>query len=87
MMTELRLREDVIWREADDEVLALDRDFKNYVSTNAAGSVLWKALADGASREDLEQRLADRFGIDPRRAARDVDAFVRKLEANGFLEG
>lgn len=85
MMTQLRLRSDVIWREADDEVLALDGEFGSYVSTNLAGSLLWKALARGASRAELVERLADEFGIDPGRAAQDVDAFVAQLEANRFL--
>lgn len=85
-MSQLRLRADVTWREADDEVLAVDGGFHNYASTNATGGVLWKALVGGASREDLVTRLVDEFDIDESRAARDVDAFVRELEANGFLE-
>lgn len=85
-MTEHRLRRDVTWREADDEVLAVDGDFKSYASTNATGRVLWQALAVGASREELVQRLVDEFGIDRVRAAQDVDAFVAELETHGFLE-
>lgn len=80
------MRRDVTWQEAEDEVLAVDPSFKNYASTNATGSVLWKALVAGASHEDLVQRLIDEFGIDRSRAASDVDAFVAELETNGFLE-
>ncbi|MDQ3721880.1 MAG: PqqD family protein [Actinomycetota bacterium] len=85
-MTNLRLRSDVTWREADDEILAVDGDFKHYASTNATGSVLWRALVAGASRDDLVTRLVDEFGIETSRAAQDVDAFVGELEANGYLE-
>lgn len=85
-MTELRLRRDVIWREADGEVLALDGDSTNYVSANAAGLVLWKTLVDGATREQLLARLVEEFDIDAGRAGQDVDAFVAELAANGFLE-
>lgn len=82
----LRLRDDVTWREADDEVLAVDGGLRSYASTNATGGVLWKALVAGASRDDLVQRLIDEFGIDRARAVQDVDAFVAELETNGFLE-
>lgn len=85
-MTRLRLRSDVTWREADDEVLAVDPRMRNYASTNASGRVLWKALAEGATREELTARLVETFGIDRRRAEPDVDAFVAELRANGFLE-
>lgn len=84
-MTVLRLRHDLVWREADGEVLALDGDSVNYVSANATGLVLWKMLVDGATREELAGRLVDEFGIDAGGAKRDVDVFVGELAANGFL--
>jgi hypothetical protein len=86
-MNTLRLRRDAVWREADGEVLALDGDFNNYVSTNATGSLLWKRLAEGTSREALIELLVSEFGIDAGAAAADVDAFLAELAANGFLEG
>jgi hypothetical protein len=85
-MTQLRLRRDAIWRDADGEVLALDGELRSYFSTNATGSLLWKALADGASREELVELLMTRFGLEADHAERDVDAFVGELAANGFLE-
>ena len=85
-MTQLRLRSDVTWREADNEVLAVDGGFKNYASTNASGRLLWKGLAAGASRDDLVQALVSEFGITAGRASQDVDVFVGDLAANGFLD-
>jgi hypothetical protein len=85
-VSELRLRRDVIWREADGEVLALDGDSKNYVSANASGLVLWRTLLDGASRDELVDRLVAEYGVDAAQARQDVDAFVAELAANGFLE-
>jgi hypothetical protein len=85
-MTQLRLRRDAIWRDADGEVLALDSDLRSYFSTNATGTLIWKALVDGASREDLVALLMAQFGVEADQAERDVDAFVGELAANGFLE-
>ena len=85
-MTSRRLRQDAIWREADGEVIALDDRLMNYVSTNSAGALLWKQLADGASSSELAEQLADAFGIERERAERDVEAFLAELDSQGFLE-
>ena len=81
----MRLRHDAIWRDADGEVLALDRELRSYFSTNTSGASLWKALADGASREQLVDLLVTQ-GADAERAGADVDSFLAELAANGFLE-
>jgi hypothetical protein len=86
-MTTRRLRQDAIWREADGEIIAIDDRLTNYVSTNPAGSVLWKELADGTTESRLADRLVETFGIERDRAERDVQAFVAELDAQGFLEG
>jgi DNA-binding GntR family transcriptional regulator len=85
-MTRRRLRQDAIWREADGEVIALDERLTNYVSTNSTGALLWKQLADGASRGELAEQLVNAFGIEQTRAERDVQAFLAELDSQGFLE-
>jgi len=81
-----RLRQDAIWREADGEVIALDDRLTAYVSTNSTGSLLWKQLADGASADELAERLVDTFGIERELAERDVRTFLAELDAQGFLQ-
>ena len=50
----LRLRDaDLDWREVDREVVALDLRESRYLAINRAGQVLWAALAEGATRDDL----------------------------------
>jgi hypothetical protein len=85
-MTARRLQQDAIWREADGEVIAIDPRLTNYVSTNGAGALLWKQLADGATQEELVSRLVDTYGIARELAERDVAAFLADLDAQGFLE-
>jgi hypothetical protein len=86
-MTKLRLKDDVAWREAAGEVIALDSDKRNYVSANPAGTLLWRALDEGATRKELVERLTAEFGLDAEQSAHDVDAFVADLRANGLLAG
>ena len=82
----LRLRDDRLeWRELEGEVLALDGPTRVYLSVNRTGTVLWPALAGGATREQLLARLVERFDVDEDDAARDLDAFLASLEARDLL--
>jgi hypothetical protein len=86
-MTTYRLRRDSLtWLEADDEVVALDEDKAAYLSANASATVLWVALADGAARDDLVERLVQSFGISADVAGADVDAFLADLQSRNLIE-
>jgi hypothetical protein len=85
-MMELRLRDtDRHWREIDGEVIALEGDGSRYLAANGAGTLLWRALACGSTREDLADELVRAYGIDRARAAADVDRFVDALAKQGLL--
>jgi hypothetical protein len=82
----LRLREaDLDWREVEGELVALDLRESRYLAINRTGRVLWSALAEGATRDELIERLVGAFGIERARAAADVDAFTTELESRGLL--
>jgi Coenzyme PQQ synthesis protein D (PqqD) len=84
---ELRLRPDGLsWREVDGELVAVDVESSTYLGANPSGMILWQALAQGATREELVARLVEEFGIASERAATDVDAFLEALDARGLLE-
>src|SRR6476469_3745613 len=85
-VTVLRLRMDALeWRAMEGEVLALDSATQRYLATNRTGTVLWAALVEGATREQLVELLRERFDVDEASAARDVDAFVARLRDEGLL--
>lgn len=85
-MTDLRLRgADLHWREIDGEIIALEARASTYVATNPAGALLWRALADGATREALTDVLVREFGIPRAQGAADIDRFLAELDAQGLL--
>lgn len=82
----LRLRgEGLEWRLLEGEVVALDSSTDKYLSLNRTGAVLWAALAEGATRENLLARLKEEFDVDEEPAARDLDVFLATLDAQGLL--
>lgn len=83
----LRLRADAIaWRDVGGEVIAVDLRRSTYLSLNGSGALLWRAIADGATRPALVQLLREKFGIDEQQATVDVEAFIVELEAQELLD-
>lgn len=56
------------------------------VNLNQSGAMLWRRLAEGATREDLIQLLLEKYDVDPDSARRDVDEFLDPILKAGFLE-
>ncbi len=83
----VRLRDQALdWLPVDDEVVVLDGERDLYLGTNSSGSVLWEALAEGATRTQLAELLIARFDIEPERAASDVSVFIDELSQAELLE-
>jgi hypothetical protein len=73
------------WRSVEGEVLALDSRSSEYLGVNRTGAVLWCALAVGASREVLVERLVAEAGIEAARAEADVARFLEQLRERRLL--
>ena len=87
-MSLLRLRRDGLhWIEADGEIVALDDRSLQYVSANPAGAVVWQALVEGATRDELLARILEQYEVEEGVAARDLDGFLGELARLGLLEG
>jgi hypothetical protein len=83
----LQLRgEAVTWREMDGEVVALDTGQAAYFTANATGTLLWRLLADGTTRDGLVSALCDAYGIGADVAGPDVDTFLAEVRDRGLLQ-
>ncbi len=83
----LRLRDDAVsWAPTEgDSVVVLHLPTSLYLSLNPSASVLWHRLAEGATEEELQKALTERFGLQTDRAAVDVQAFLDALRSRGLL--
>ena len=83
----MRLRlDDLTWQELDGEIVVLDLRGSAYFQLNGSGAHLWRRLVEGCERHELEAGLIEQYGIDPARAAADVDAFLADLRAHRMLD-
>lgn len=85
-MGTVRVSEHVEWRAIEDEVVVLDLRTELYLSFNASGAVLWCSLAEGATNDELVQRLITGFEVEEEEARADVSAFVDELVERGLVE-
>jgi hypothetical protein len=87
MSRRLRIRPGAVeWRKFEEEVVAVDTRTTMYMAVNRSGSVLWPALLEGATREELIDRLVATYGVGREQAERDVDEFVKALDEQELLE-
>ena len=87
MSRRLRIRPGAVeWREFEEEVVAVDTRTAMYMAVNRSGAVLWPALLEGATCEELIDRLVATYGVGREQAEQDVDEFVRALDEQELLE-
>lgn len=82
----MKLSDDVVWHQVDNEVVALSLGGSRYFRINDSGSILWELLSGGGvgDREQLVIALTETFEVDRSVAECDVDAFLdclRDLDA------
>jgi len=81
----VKLRDGVEWRHVDEQILALDTKSSTFFNLNRTGAMLWSALSEGRTREQLADELVAKFKIDSQTARRDVDAYIDTLAKHGLL--
>jgi Coenzyme PQQ synthesis protein D (PqqD) len=82
----IRLREEIVWREIDGEVVVLDLEGAAYFTVSHSGRTLWPLVVGGTSVEELADRLVERFSLEREVAERDVRSFLDSLGREGLLE-
>lgn len=86
MDVQLEITEHVRSTSGAEGTVLLDLRSGKYFALNGVGSLLWEAIAAGASRNLALERLAERFPDVPAdRLGRDADALLAQLQAKGLL--
>lgn len=60
--------------------------FNGMITMNAIGKLIWNALEQGEGRDQMLQKILERFDVSEETAGGDLDEFLAKLEQAGFLE-
>jgi hypothetical protein len=76
----------VSWRDVDGEVVALNIATGAYFTLNGSGRLLWMALAESSSAEQLGELLVSTFGISTEQARSDAIDFLNDLMDRELVE-
>jgi len=74
-------------RELAGEMMIMSVRYSTLFSLNDVGTVIWQA-ADGQTplEEIVAQKVCAEFEVEPAKALRDAESFVRQLAAHGIMQ-
>jgi hypothetical protein len=75
---------DVVFEELDTEVVLLDPNTGNFFGLNSTGQIVWRALKNGASVEDLVGQLRALTEA-PQEVRTDVEDLLDDLEERALI--
>lgn len=85
----MRIKEGFVVREVAGETIALptgnNAALNMMISLNTTGAFLWRELEQESTEESLVKALLNEYDVDEASARNSVKAFIRTLQANGFL--
>ncbi|MCP2294458.1 Coenzyme PQQ synthesis protein D (PqqD) [Nocardia amikacinitolerans] len=81
----LTLRRDVSAVAAGARIVLLDERSGRYWQLNETGTLVMRALLDGAPTADAALLLAERYRIPVERATDDITALLHALETAGLI--
>jgi len=86
----MKLKDGFLLREIAGRIVAVpvgdSLNLNLMISLNSTGRFLWERLKTGASAQELKEALMETYNVREGLAQSDVDAFIKKLSENGFLE-
>jgi Coenzyme PQQ synthesis protein D (PqqD) len=87
-MTGMSIRRDdsIMIREVDGEILVLDVASNLVHHLNPTATFIWRLCADGASAEEIAERVAEAFDVDIEAARRDTQALLAALHGLRLID-
>ena len=61
-------------------------EFHGMIALTESGALLWQALVEGATAQELTRILLEEYEVTPERAEADVQRFLEGLRAQGALQ-
>lgn len=79
-------RNKVFWRTVEDETVILNIDTGLYYTLAGTGKAIWEMIVDGKGHAEILAKIASRFDVDEKTAARDLDGFIKVLNKEDLIE-
>lgn len=64
----------------------LCKSFHGMIELNSTGVEIWKWIEAGYTKEDIVKMLVEKYHIEEKRAATDLEKIIKKMIENGIFE-
>ncbi|MBC7933341.1 MAG: PqqD family protein [Rubrivivax sp.] len=68
-----------------DEGVLVDLNSKRYYTLNETATLVWRALEQGLSKEEIVNRMTDAYDVTPERAAASIESLLTSLHSHQLL--
>lgn len=72
-------KNDLLYSEIQDEIVALNINTSEYIGFNSVGSRIWRILEHPVGFPELLNRIVQEFDVNSAQARKDVIHFLQKL--------
>jgi hypothetical protein len=76
---------DVLHRRVGEEVVLVNLRTNQVFALNETGARFWELLAEGRSRDQIEQELLVEFQVESERLAQEIDELLVALERENMV--
>ncbi|MHB9154148.1 MAG: PqqD family protein [Endomicrobiales bacterium] len=81
-----RIKEKILWKKVDDEIVIVDTGKDSYSCLNSTGAEIWEMIDKGLTLREITRVLSERYDGDRAKIEKDADTLFKKLLSSGFLE-
>lgn len=82
----MKILENIVWRDVDNEVVILDIESGNYFTLDGVGRMIWKHLADGNSIADTTEAVINEYDVSEENAKSDIEGLIEQLKEEKIIE-
>lgn len=87
----MKIKDDFILRKVADAyvvvpVNSMTLDFNGIINLNETGAFLFEILQNGATKEELLEKMLEEYEVSQEKASSDIDIFVKKIKDADILE-
>lgn len=78
--------EDVIWREIDDDIVAIKDDGRTVHVLNKTAARIWEMCGSDLGPDEIAANLCERYDVSLEQASTDVRNVMAKMVEKGLLK-
>ena len=87
----MKIKGEFILREVAGETLLVPvgetaLKFNGMITLNRVSAIIWKALSEQTSCDEILGQILARFDVEPEAARRDLDEFLEQMKAADLLD-